>query len=163
MRKMINAELDAQSMKLRQLEANVTEINTKMCYVSFDVSGFHLEYVYNINDKGNYFLERIKPYPLALREFDDQEAMVDIIEIDVEQFRNAIKSHNINEFIEISRKLNQTILKFEDLFLYYNVPKESTDFINQKMSEILAEIDKTTRTANRLYFKKDPDNLIVED
>lgn len=163
MRKMINAELEAQSMKLRQLEANVNEINTKMCYVSFDISGFRLEYVYNINDKGNYFLERIKPYPLPLREFDGREAMVDIIEIDVEQFRNVIKSHNINEFIEISRMMNLTIRKFEDLFLYFNVPKETTESISQKLTDIQFEIDKAARTANRLYFKKEPEHLTVED
>lgn len=163
MRKIISAEVLAQSMKLRQMGADITVINSKMCYVHFDISGFQLEYVYNVNARGNYFLERIKPYPLPLKEFDREDAVVEIIEIDLEQFKNAIKSHNINEFIDISRRMNQTIRKFEDLFLYYNVPAEETEIILQKLNEINAEIEKTTHIANRIYFKKNPDNLELEE
>lgn len=163
MRKIMNAEVLAQSMKLRQMGAQVTTINSKMCYVHFDVSGFQLEYVYNVNAKGNYFLERIKPYPLPLREVDREDAVVDIIDVDLEQFKNAIKSHNINEFIDISRRMSETLAKFEDLYLYYNVPTEETDIILQKLTEINNEIDKTTHIATRLYFKKDPEHLEVEE
>jgi hypothetical protein len=161
MRKIMNAEILAQSMKLNQLEAQVTTINSKLCYIHFDVSGYQLEYVYNVNDKGNFFLERIKPYPLPLRVVDHEDAVVDIIEVDLEQFKSAIKSQNISTFINISKRMSETLAKFEDLFLYYNVPAEQADFIAQKLTEINNEIDKATHSAERLYFKKDPEHLNV--
>lgn len=159
MRRIIDAEVTLQTMKLRQMGAKVQVINSKMCYVKFDLSGFKVEYAYNINKHGNYFLERIAPYPLPLREFDREEAVIDIIEIDLEQFKNAIKSHNIASFITINRKLTQTIKKFEDLFLYYNVPAEENDIIFKKLEEIDAEIEATKKSSTRLYFRKEPENL----
>lgn len=159
MRKLVNAEVMQHTMKLQQMGAKVQVINSKMCYVKFDISGFAIEYAYNVNAKGKYFLERIKPYPLALRVFEREEDVIEIIEIDMEQFKSAIKSHNINAFIDISRVLNNTLRRFEDLFLYYNVPEEETDIIIKKLKEIDVEIEKTKDSAERLYFRKDPENL----
>lgn len=159
MRKLIDAEVTLQTMKLVQMGAKVQVINSKMCYVKFDLSGFKVEYAYNINKHGNYFLERIAPYPLPLREFDREEAVIDIISIDLEQFKNAIKSHNIEDFININRKLTQTIKRFEDLFLYYNVPTEENELIFNKLKEIDDEIELVKSTAQRIYFKKEPENL----
>jgi len=159
MRKLINAEVMQNTMKLQQLGAKVQVINSKLCYVNFDIGGFKIQYVYNVNSKGNYFLERIKPYPLPLKEFESEQDIVDIIDIDVEQFRNALKSHNIEGFINISRKLNQTLKKFEDLFLYYNVPAAEIDVMINKLTDFDDEIEKMKGEAERLYFRKDPENL----
>lgn len=159
MRKLMNAEVMQHTMKLQQMGAKVQVINSKMCYVKFDLSGFAVEYSYNVNKKGQYFLERIKPYPLALRVFEREEDVIEIIEIDMEQFKNAIKSHNINSFIDISRVFHETLSRFEDLFLYYNVPVEETDIITKKLKEIDDEIEKTKNIAERLYFRKDPEHL----
>ncbi len=159
MRKMIDAEVTLQTMKLQQMGGKVQVINSKMCYVKFDLSGFQVEYAYNVNKHGNYFLERIAPYPLPLREFDREDAVVEIIDIDLEQFKNAIKSHNIESFININRKMTQTIKQFEDLFLYYNVPAEENTIIFAKLQEIENEIQKTKDASQRIYFRKEPDNL----
>ncbi len=159
MRKLMNAEVMEHTMRLRQMGADVQVVNSKMCFVVFQLEEFDVAYCYNVNKKGRYFLERIKPYPLALREFEKEQDVIDIIEIDLEQFTNAVKSHNIEAFIEINQRLNQTLLKFEDLFLYYNVPKEETDIILNRLHEIDEEILKTKSTANRVYFKKNPENL----
>lgn len=159
MRKMIDAEVTLQTMKLQQMGGKVQVINSKMCYVKFDLSGFQVEYAYNVNKHGNYFLERIAPYPLPLKEFDREDAVVEIIDIDLEQFKNAIKSHNIESFININRKMTQTIKQFEDLFLYYNVPSEENEIIFTKLQEIQNEIQKTKEGSQRIYFRKEPDNL----
>ena len=159
MKKYIDAEISLQTMKLEQLGGKVKIISSQMCYVKFDLSGFQIEYAYNVNKHGNFFLERIAPYPLPLREFDREDAVIEIIEIDLEQFRAAIKSHNIDAFIDINRKLTRTINRFEDLFLYYNVPTEEAQIIFQKISEIDEEIEKTKLTSERIYFKKEPENL----
>lgn len=159
MRKLMNAEVMEHSMRLRQMGAEVQVINSKMCFVVFQLEEFDVAYCYNVNKKGKYFLERIKPYPLALRVFEKEQDVIDIIEIDLDQFKNAVKSHNIEAFIEINQKLNQTLLKFEDLFLYYNVPTEETDIIMRRLLQIDEEISKTKETATRVYFKKNPENL----
>lgn len=159
MSRLLDAELTIQTMKLRQMGAKIKTINSKMCYVKFDLSGFEVAYVYNINKAGNYFLERVKPYPLAIKEFYDEEEVIEIIEIDLDQFKNAIKSHNIQSFIDINRRLHQSIKRFEDLFLYYNVPQEECDKLIALLDEIDRELLDSKETSNRIYFKKEPDNL----
>ncbi|BEP28909.1 hypothetical protein [Helicovermis profundi] len=160
MRKYINAEAMQHAMKLAQMGATVQQINSKMCYVTFDLKeDIKLEYVYNINSKEKYFLERIKPYPLPIKVFDSEEDLIDIIQIDLEQFKSAINSHNLSDFIKINKRLNKTIKKFEDLFLYYNVPTIEMDIIMEEISKIEEEIDKTKEISKRIYFKKDPENL----
>ncbi len=159
MRKYINVEAMQHSMKLIQMGAKVNQVNSKMCYVIFEVGDIELEYVYNINGKGQYFLERIKPYPLPLKAYEKEEDLIDIIEIDVEQFKNAVKSHNIDEFILINTKLNETIKKFEDLFLYYNVAEIEAKKIVSKINEIQDMIKETKEESSRVYFRKEPDNI----
>jgi len=159
MKKFVDAEVMQHSFKLQQMGAKVNVINSKLCYIRFDVSGFKIEYVYNVNTKGKYFLERIKPYPLAMKEFDREEDVIQIIEIDLSQFKSAIKSHNINSFIDISRKLNKTLKKFEDLFLYYNVPTEEVDSLMSNLNQFDSNIEEIKSKSKRLFFEKDPDNL----
>lgn len=159
MRRYIEADAMGQAMKLMQLGAKVTKINSKTVYVQFELDGLQLEYVYNLNSKGKYFLERIKPYPLPLNLCEAETDIVDIIEIDVEQFSKAVKSHNIDSFIEINLKLNELLKKFEDLFLYYNVPSEEFAIIHSKLEEVRKEIEYTKNNSKRLYYRKDPNNL----
>ena len=96
MRSFVKAEAMQHAMKLLQLGAKVQQIDSKMCYVEFSIEGYKLEYVYNINNKNEYFLERIKPYPLPLKIFKSEKDVIDIIKIDMEQYRNAIQSKNID-------------------------------------------------------------------
>lgn len=159
MRKLMNAEIMQHDIKLRQMGADVYVINSKMCFVIFMIGKYEIAYVYNINNKGRYFLERVKPYPLALREFEKEDDVIDIIEIDLEQFKNASNSHNIDAFIEINKDFNLSLRRFEDLFLYYNVPRESVEQIRDHLEKIDGIIDQTRMKAERLYFKKNPDNL----
>lgn len=159
MRQLINAEVMTQTLKLQQIGAKVHAINSKLCYVNFDIGGFQIQYVYNVNRDGNYFLERIKPYPLPLKEFESEQDVVEIIEIDVEQFKNALKSHNIETFVNLSRELNHAMKKFEDLFLYYNVPGEEVQKMLDKIQNFEKDIEALKLSSDRLYFRKEPDNI----
>lgn len=159
MRKYILSEASQHDMKLIQLGAKVEQVSSKMCYVKFELENLELVYVYNINKKGKYFLERMKPYPLPIKEYNCESDVIDIIKIDLEQFKNASNSKNIDEFININSELNKTIKQFEDLFLYYNVPKFEADIILDKILEIQEQIKETKNTSDRLYFKKNPDNI----
>jgi hypothetical protein len=159
MRKYIEADAMSQAMKLMQLGATVTKINSKTVYVQFDLEGLQLEYVYNLNAKGKFFLERIKPYPLPIKVYDAETDIVEVIEIDVDQFSKAVKSHNIDSFIAVNLKLNELLKKFEDLFLYYNVSSEKFELIHSKLDDIRKEIEITKENSTRLYYRKNPENL----
>ncbi len=160
--KYLEAEIMGHAIKLQQMGGTITTINSNLCYVTFDLSGFKVSYVYNVNKKDRYFLERIHPYPLPLEELDSEDDVIEVIKVDLKQFENAVKSHNIDKFVSIAHKLNTTFHKFEDLFLYYNLSEENTKGFYEKVSELEREIEKIQLESPRLYFDKDPDSLAVE-
>jgi hypothetical protein len=154
-----NVENDRHDMMLRQMGGDVITIYGMLCYVKFNIEGVDIEYVYNINAKKKYFLQRIKPYPLPAGVYEDPEDVIDIISIDIEQFRTAIHSEKFNTFVEINKNLNETIRNIDDLFLYYKVPKESLVHINENIQQIKDIISGSKDRSERLYFKKDPDTI----
>ncbi len=160
MKGMLNNEVLAGTMKLREMGARIQSVNSKMCYVKFEEAGVQIEYAYSINTTGKYSLERIKPYALPLREFTREENLIEIIEIDMDQFRNAIRTlQNINPFIDTSKDFHRIFQRFEDLYLYYAVPVETLQAVHEKLQEIDALIQSTAGTAKRIYHRKDPDTL----
>lgn len=159
MRKLINAEALEHSMKLQQMGGKVNIINSKLCYVNFDVSGLELQYVYNINKKGNYFIERIKPYPLAFKEFSCENDVIETISIDLDQFKNAVKSHHSEDFVCTGRNIISVLKKFEDLYLYFNISSDHMEELTEKLGELEDCIKKVKDDSKRLYFKKEPDHL----
>lgn len=155
----INVEASQHEMRLIQMGATVEQVNSKMCYVRFVIENIPVEYVYNINKKDKYFLERIKPYPLPIKTYENEADIVEVIDVDIKQFKNAVKSRNIDSFVGINKELNYTIKKFEDLFLYYNVPSLETEKIMNKIKEINDIIISTKETSERLFFEKEPEHL----
>ncbi len=155
----LNFEASQHEMKLIQMGATVEQINSKMCYIKFVIDGIPVEYVYNLNKKNKYFLERTKPYPLAVKAYENVADLVEVINIDIKQFRNVVKSKNIESFLTINKELISTIKKFEDLFLYYNIPVEEVNSLKDKISEIQQQIAKTKETAKRVFFDKEPEHL----
>ncbi len=160
MNKYVVSETNQHVMKLIQMGAHVTVVASQMVYVSFDISeDIKVSYVYNINKNNEYFLERIRPYPLPVRVFESADDICSIIKIDIEQFKNAAKSHNIHEFIKKNQDFHNIILMFEDLFLYYNTSKETFDQLSLDINDIYETIIKAKETSKRVYFGKEPDNL----
>ncbi len=159
MKSYVISEASEHEMKLVQMGAKVELVNSKMCYVRFNLEGIEIEYVYNINNKNKFFLERVKPYPLALKVTNTEQELISVIEIDLAQFKNAVKSHNINYFLNIGNELTKTIKKFEDLFLYYNIPREECEAFQEQVDALLDHIYKTKEQAERVFFEKEPDNL----
>lgn len=159
MRKYVNSEASQHEMKLIQMGADVEQINSKMCYVKFIVDGIKISYVYNINKRNCYYLERIKPYKIPVKEFQCIEDVIKIIEIDIKQFRNAAKSKNIQNFININNQINSIHREYEDLFLYYNVKKEELEKMQDKLKDIHEEIINTRNKSERIFFEKDPEHL----
>lgn len=162
MKRSIGVEASEHEMRLVQMGAKVEQVNGKMCYVRFKIGNVDVEYVYNINAKGRYFLERIKPYPLPMSEFKEESDIVEVINIDIKQFQKAVKSKNIDAFIKINNEFHMTAKAFEDLFLYYNIPAARAEAIIGKIKEIQDEIKETQKTSKRVFFEKDPEYLPIE-
>lgn len=158
-KQLLKFETSHNHMSLVQLGADVEIINGKMCYVKFLINDLEISYIYHINKTGKYFLERIKPYPLPIKEFENEDDVLKIIKVDIKQFENATNSSNIDNFVAINRALNKTIKKFEDLFLYYNVPDYENEIIIKKIKEIQDEINKTANESKRIFFEKEPLNI----
>jgi hypothetical protein len=159
MRKYLNAEASQHEMKLTQMGATVKQVNSKMCFVKFKRDHFTASYVYNINNHNKYFLERIKPYSIITKEFESEEDVIKVIEIDIKQLDNASKSKNFDHFILINNQLNQLKKEFEDLYLYYNVPQHEIAVIMKKLKEIHEEIIQTKDENKRVFFDKDPEYI----
>ena len=155
MRKIITtAEVSENTIKLQQMGAKVQVITSTMCYVNFDLDGVTLQYVYNLNKRGNYFLERTKPYPLAIEEFEHESDVVKIISKDLQKFKNAMKSPHIDKFITIAKEISSTFTAFEDTFLNYSIPDEKVDKIYKKILALRMEIEVIQDIAKELYGKE---------
>ncbi|RKD28979.1 hypothetical protein [Thermohalobacter berrensis] len=159
MRKYMTAEINRHEMVLVQMGAKVDVINSFMCYVSFDIAGTEVAYVYNVNKKNKYYLERVAPYPQPAGTFDTEKDVIDVIKIDIEQFKNAKNSRVFDLFLNVNQEIAKTSRNFEDLYLYYNVPHEYTNKIKSKIKEIQDLIKEARDKSERVYFKKNPDTL----
>jgi hypothetical protein len=160
MQKYINSETNQHIMKLIMLGANVQIVTGKTVYVKFKLKGdIEVAYLYNINKNNKYFLERIKPYPLSIKEFETTDDVVKTIQLDYEQFQNAVNSHNIKNFVDINKSLHKTIKQFEDLFLYYNLPANVVDDMREDILNIQKKITQSSTECSRVYFDKEPENL----
>ena len=159
MRKYLKAETSKHEMILNQLGAKVQVINSLMCYVSFDIDGTKVSYVYNVNKKNEYFLERVEPYPQPAGTFRTKDDVIETITIDIEQFKNAKHSRCFDFFVDINKEITTTSRMFEDLFLYYNVSLESMENIKNKIMEIKEIIEVAKENSERVYDKKNPKSL----
>ncbi len=160
MDKYVNSEVNQHIMKLIQLGAEVQVVSGKMIYVKFVLTNdIEVAYVYHVNKNKKYFLERIKPYPLPISEFKSIHEIIQIIRIDLDQYTNASKSHNISDFIAINNDLHDTMKSFEDLFLYYNISPECVNSVKTNISNIKNIIKDNIKEEYRIYFEKEPENL----
>lgn len=126
---------DTIEARLRYLgDAEIQKVKGAMYFVTFKFED-HLEvsYVYNINAKDKYFLQRIKPYPLPEGVFSNQEQVVEFIKRDFKKFKNAKNSSNFQQFLELTNMMNLVAHDMERFFLNYNVDKA---YINKLVSDL---------------------------
>ncbi|MBM7562269.1 hypothetical protein [Fusibacter tunisiensis] len=145
--------------EFQKMGARVIDIQGIMFLVKFDLGGNRITYAYHLNEDNTFFVERIKPYLLSIGDFQYEEDIVDIIRVDVEQFRNAMNSSNFKQFIEIDNHLTKLVRLFEDLYLYYNISKEDLKVLDGSVDCVLESIKDIMRHSDRVYTKKDPEVL----
>jgi hypothetical protein len=143
----MSANQEEIDMKLTQLGAKVTSLHGIISFIHFYFGQTELSYVYNINVKDKFFLQMVKPYPLAAGVFSNSQEMVQYIKNDIRQFQNASKSNVFNEFITVNKNLCESVQTIKDVFMSYNIPKDKMKQVREKADELsglLREIKKTS-------------------
>mgnify|MGYP006432335379 CR=1 FL=1 len=144
---------------LEKAGANVIDIQGIMFYVNFEINDYKIAYIYHLKPDKTYTLERIKPYFVQIGTYDKEENVVNAIKIDIEQFKNAMKSSNFKDFIQVDDKISKLVRVFEDLYLYYNLGDKEINKLNKEIDTILDTIKDIMKKSDRVYYKKDPDVL----
>lgn len=154
---MVKGTMD--EMMLRQMGAEVILYHGLQCFVRFRIEGMEISYAYNINRKDKYFLQRLKPYSMPAGVFENVNDVVDAIKIDVDQFKNALKSKNFEKFIEINKEILKEVRVFEDFFLYYNVSSEVLDEISEDIKKVNEKLRESIEKSERVYFESEPKGI----
>ncbi|QZY56222.1 hypothetical protein [Crassaminicella profunda] len=158
-RRFINLQKNIHQIKLQQMGAHVEVIEGVMHFVRVQIEDTIIKYVYHINDKGDYFLQRRCPYPLNFGTYPTQDNVINIIQHDILQMKNAKKSKKFQQFIEINKSLTHIAKDFEELYLYYNVSGIQAKKINEKINELKKELIETKNISTKIHFEKDPDTI----
>ena len=132
----VSAEQTSLDMALTQIGAKVTSIHGLLCFVRYYIDDTELYYVYNINAKNQYYLQRVLPYPVGAGVFAKPDDIVEYIKNDIKQFENASNSSNFEEFIETTQRTHQTVHAIEEVFMNYNVSPEKMQEIDTELSHI---------------------------
>ncbi len=145
-----SAQQDNIDMQLRQLGATVTQIHGLLSYVRFKVGDHELYYVYNLNANNEYYLQRIKPYPMSAGVFPDSDAITEFIQMDLRAFQNAMYSGHFAEFVEINRRLIRLSQELEDAFMHSNVPDDCFRDTNERLEALEAVLQDMSKRAKPL-------------
>ncbi|MEG1312250.1 MAG: hypothetical protein RSD47_09630 [Romboutsia sp.] len=137
------AQGDSIETLLRQIGASkITKVRGLLYFIKFNLKDeIEVSYVYNINSKNQYFLQRIKPYPIPQGVFTDEYEIVSFIKKDLDKFNIAINSKNFNLFLDTSEKINLAATNMEILFLNYNVNSQDFKKLDEELNNILNEIE----------------------
>ncbi|MGL4362946.1 MAG: hypothetical protein ACRCSG_06765 [Cellulosilyticaceae bacterium] len=136
---------DTIETRLRLFGAKKVErVQGFLYYVTFELSDDEkVSYVYNINPKKQYFLQRIEPYPLPEGVFSNEEKVVEFIQNDFEKFRNAKNSTNFKHFLQLTNTMNLMTQDMESFFLNYNVDKKYIMSLIDNLQSMLETIQKS--------------------
>lgn len=127
-----NVAGDAIEILLRQLGASdIKKVSGLLYFIKFRLDdNIEISYTYNINTKNQYFLQRIKPYPLPQGAFENEYEIVTFIKKDLEKFTTAREISNYDLFTDVTTMANSITNNMESLFLNNKV--NDTDFISLK-------------------------------
>lgn len=142
-------------IKLKQLGATVKKIESKIYHVTFTLGNVNLEYYYNINESGKFFLERMEPYYKNFNVFTEENDAIRAIYQDVEYIKNAIKSNNFNKFLELSVEIERLHDAYAEMFLKHNVPNKDLADVEDYLCKIRHRIVELNETTEEIKVKFD--------
>ena len=143
-------------MTCRQLGAKeIRRIEGTLYYYEFDITDdCSLSYYFNVNDKNEFNLHRIKPYRFTHTIIQSEEEVINYIKADLARFRNAANSTNFKKFVSTVNRLTAIGAAMDDLFLNFNVDKESLADIDEQLKNITRDIDR---------IKNDSEEIVIEE
>lgn len=150
-------------IKLKQLGAKVESVQSKIYHVTFMVEETKLEYYYNINESGKFFLERMTPFYKDFGVFTEENYAIKAIYEDVEYFKNAVNSKNYQRFVELSREIEKIHDDYSYLFLHHNIPADSLDRLEEHVKAVKERVAKYTKTAEEIKIDCDIENVDVDN
>ena len=150
---MLPAEQEDLDKTLSQMGAQVKSIQGLVCFVRFDIDGRELFYVYNINAKNQYYLQKVLPYPVGAGIFSHPSDVIAYIKRDLKLFRNAVKSRTFESFLQASTKIHTVLHKVEDTFLNYNVPIEEMQRISDVLDAVDAKLGEIRKSSQKIDLK----------
>jgi hypothetical protein len=78
---------------------------------------FEVQYVYNMKEEENNYLERVSPVPYYIGAPVDGDAVVDMIMADLKSFEEAFESNNFPIYMELCEKSYRARREIESLLL----------------------------------------------
>lgn len=143
---------DSIEMLLRQIGASeIKKVRGILYFIKFDLGNdIEVSYTYNINAKNQYFLQRIKPYPIPQGVFTNEHKIVQFIEKDLIKFNTAMNSSNFNLFLDATKKINLASLNLENLFLNHNVDSDDFLKLDKELNDILEQIESSKNNSKKL-------------
>lgn len=143
---------DTIEILLRQLGAtDIKKIHGILYFIKFKLDeNIEISYTYNINTKNQYFLQRIKPYPLPQGTFENEYEIVSFIKRDLAKFNFAKNSSNFDLFTEVTQKVNSITSNMESLF--FSTKVNDSDFLNldKELKDVLDNIEYIKRHSPKL-------------
>ncbi|MEA3284744.1 MAG: hypothetical protein U9Q00_07215 [Synergistota bacterium] len=152
----LKAELSTQEMRLKQMGAKIEVINSFLCYIRFEVEGVKVKYVYNLNRKGQFFLERVTPYPQPAGTFDSEKCVVESIRNDIAQIKQLARSSHFKELIDMNSDLRFLARRLDSICLYYDVKPEDIATIKGSLEHLHGVFDAIRDHSERVYFDTEP-------
>ncbi len=144
---------------LEKLGAKIVDFKGIMTLATFKLDRVTIAYMYWHKKNGDYFVERILPYYMPVGDFKQEETIVESMEKDLNQFKNAANSKNFTKFVEIDSKIMKLVRIFEDLYLYYNIDKENVEKLDKAIKNVYEIIFEIQKNSERVIFDKEPDIL----
>lgn len=144
-------------IKLKQLGAKVESLQSKIYHVTFKINDTNLEYYYNINESGKFFLERMQPFHRDFGVFTEENHAIRAIYEDVEYFKNAVNSKNYNKFIELSHEIEGIRNDYSYLFLHHNIPTDSIVRLEENIKKIRVKVDEYAKSAEEIKIESSID------
>lgn len=147
-----NVTGDAIETLLRQLGASdIKKVRGILYFIKFRLDeNVEISYTYNINAKDQYFLQRIKPYPLPQGAFEDEYEIVAFIKKDLLKFNSAKNSSNYKLFTEVTNMANSIATNMESLFLNNNVNNNEFLGLHKELEDVLNKIENIRNNSPRL-------------
>ncbi len=139
-------EVDAQiiEMTCRQLGATtIRKVDGSLFFYEFAITDeISLSYFFNVNEKNEYNLHRVKPYRFTHATIHSENEVIEFIKKDLARFRNAANSRNFRKFIDTVNDIYTIGEAMDDLFLNFNVSKDALHEIDKEIMDINEKIDK---------------------